>query len=145
MTVHLDTERTVLRLRPVVHAAPTARGIALRGWHGTVTLEGSGSLWTLWQGLAGALTDGVPADATDQLTDRAELRPAIAYLLDALTANDLLVELPSWWDAVIGTLDGPPEELARWLEAQAADPAAAWARLRWAPFHVQGQDRKRVV
>lgn len=122
----------ILRLRPVVHASRTATGLALRGWTGIVTIDGPPALWRLWQTLQPRLRDGI--DTTDL-----EGPGAVRSIVEQLRNNDLLVDLPSDWDARIEHNEGPPPDIARWLESHAADPLDAWRRLTATPIHVQGR------
>jgi hypothetical protein len=115
----------LLRLRPVVHASPTATGVLVRGWRSSFAVEGGG-VATLWDRVATALATGVPADA---LPDTGPVGALVAQL----RAHDMLVPIPTSWDG-----PPPPEDVLAWLESVAADPARAWRRLSAEPVAVRG-------
>ncbi|NUT52749.1 MAG: hypothetical protein HOV94_36495 [Saccharothrix sp.] len=124
----------LLRLRPIVHASPTETGLHVRGWATAFNVGGGKGLWTVWQRLAGPLTTGVPPE---RLVVPDSAPPAVAaalrMIIDQLREQDLLVRVPAWWDA-----EGPPEQIARWLESVAAEPARAWEVLRAGTVAVNG-------
>ncbi|MET0133265.1 MAG: hypothetical protein ABW215_06695 [Kibdelosporangium sp.] len=124
----------LVRLRPVVHASPTATGLHVRGWASSFTLDGGKGLWTVWQHIAGALADGVepddfgaPAGASPAVTR------AIEMIIDQLRAHDMVVTVPSTW----GT-DPPPPDIRSWLESVAPRPQQTWQLLRETTFSVTG-------
>ncbi|KOX20425.1 hypothetical protein ADK67_29235 [Saccharothrix sp. NRRL B-16348] len=125
----------LLRLRPIVHATPTATGLHVRGWRSSFSLDGGKGLWTIWERLAGPLADGVPPA---QLAVPENAPPAVARALELLIGqlheHDMLVEVPAEWG---GT--APPEDIASWLESVAASPVEAWRRLRSATVTVTGE------
>ncbi|MGW4111071.1 hypothetical protein ACWEFJ_09350 [Actinosynnema sp. NPDC004786] len=125
----------VLRLRPVVHATPTATGLHVRGWRSSFTLDGGKGLWTIWERLAGPLADGVPPE---RLAVPATASPAVARALELLIGqlreHDMLVESPVDWGE-----DAPPDDIAGWLDSVAPSPRAAWRRLRSATVAVTGE------
>ncbi|RKT54742.1 hypothetical protein [Saccharothrix australiensis] len=124
----------LLRLRPIVHASPTPTGLHVRGWSSSFNVDGGKGLWTVWQRLAGPLADGVPPE---RLTVPDQAPPAVAAALELIIGqlheHDLLVRVPASWAA-----GGPPEHVARWLEAVAERPARAWDALRRAAVTVAG-------
>ncbi|WP_033440584.1 hypothetical protein [Saccharothrix sp. NRRL B-16314] len=135
----------VLRLRPIVHATPTATGLHVRGWRSSFTLDGGKGLWTIWERLAGPLADGVPPE---QLAVPENASPAVARALELLIGqlheHDMLVEVPAEWinaewiNAEWGG-DAPPADIASWLESVAPSPLEAWRRLRAATVAVTGE------
>lgn len=121
----------VVRLRPVVHATPTADGLHLRGWSSSFTVAGGAGLWKVWQRLAPSLAEGVaPDDLGVAEGTPPAVRAAVELILAQLREHDMLVSVPREWAA--------PPEIAAWLESVAADPADAWERLRAASFVVAG-------
>jgi hypothetical protein len=127
---------TVLRLRPVVHATPTPTGVHVRGWASSFTVDGGAGVWKVWQWLAARLAEGVPAeDAAPPRNAPPAVTRAFEALIGQLREHDMLVELPDTWISGEGL---PAPEIARWLEAVAADPAAAWKRIRAAHATVVG-------
>ncbi|SER15500.1 hypothetical protein SAMN05216188_108124 [Lentzea xinjiangensis] len=114
----------MVRLRPVVRATATADGLHLRGWASSCTLTGGAGLWKVWERLAPQLVAGVESPAVPAGTAPA-VRAAAEMILRQLQEHDMLVEVPTSWG-----LGGPSPEVAAWLESVAADPAAAWSRLR---------------
>ncbi|MFI9007963.1 hypothetical protein ACIGNX_12100 [Actinosynnema sp. NPDC053489] len=125
----------LLRLRPIVHATPTATGLHVRGWRSSFSLDGGKGLWTIWERLAGPLADGVPPE---RLAVPENASPAVARALELLIGqlheHDMLVEVPASWGG-----DGPPGDIASWLESVAARPVEAWRRLRSAVVVVTGE------
>lgn len=129
--------RTLVRLRPIVHATPTAQGVHIRGWSSSFTVKGGSGLWKLWQILAGRLIEGLPAEQVVAPTGRPEVVRAVTVLLEQLREHDMLVELPAGW--VDGTDPAaPPADVSAWLSSVAADPADAWRRLRTTPVRLTG-------
>lgn len=134
----------LLRLRPIVHATPTATGLHVRGWRSSFTLDGGKGLWTIWERLAGPLADGVPPE---QLAVPENASPAVARALELLIGqlheHDMLVEVPAQWsegqwgEAQSG--DDVPADIASWLESVAPSPLEAWQRLRSAMVVVTGE------
>ncbi|MEV7547569.1 hypothetical protein AB0O29_34225, partial [Streptomyces sp. NPDC089915] len=125
------------RLRPGVTASALDGGLHLRGWNGSVTLEGSPALPALWQVLEEALrTDGAAA-----LCARAGLgtpvRAALCTLIGQLHAHGMLVGRPAPTggtapdDWLLTVADRPAEAAAALagsrLEVRAADPQDALA------------------
>ncbi|PSL45986.1 hypothetical protein B0I31_12617 [Saccharothrix carnea] len=123
-----------VRLRPIVHATPTATGLHVRGWRSSFTLDGGKGLWTIWERLAGPLAEGVPPE---QLAVPDNAPPAVARALELLIGqlreHDMLVEVPGEWGE-----DAPPAEIASWLESVAPSPLEAWRRLRSVTVVVTG-------
>ncbi|WP_433539568.1 hypothetical protein ACQP10_21310 [Streptosporangium sandarakinum] len=127
----------VLRLRPVVHAAPTADGVHVRGWTSSFTVKGGAGLWRLWEQLAAALAGGVPAPALAAPPGTPEpVARAIELIIGQLREHDMLVAVPQGWGEPGPDL--PPIAVAAWLESSAVDPAAAWHRLAGTVFTVCG-------
>ncbi|QQQ79254.1 hypothetical protein IOD16_12995 [Saccharothrix sp. 6-C] len=124
----------LLRLRPIVHATPTATGLHVRGWRSSFSLDGGKGLWTIWERLAGPLAEGVPPA---QLAVPENAPPAVARALELLIGqlheHDMLVEVPAHWGG-----HAPPEDIANWLAAVAPSPVEAWQRLRSAAVAVTG-------
>ncbi|WFE19175.1 hypothetical protein O7621_14460 [Solwaraspora sp. WMMD937] len=127
----------VVRLRPVVFATPTATGVHVRGWSSSFTVSGGGGVWKVWQVLARHLAGGLTPQRLAQPAGRPEADRVIRLLLDQLREHDMLVEVPAGWGD-LEEPDLPPADLARWLESVAADPAAAWQRLRSTTVTVAG-------
>ncbi|MFY1695232.1 hypothetical protein [Solwaraspora sp. WMMA2101] len=128
---------TVVRLRPVVFATPTGTGVHVRGWSSSFTVSGGTGVWKVWQLLARQLAGGLSPQSLARPVRRPEVDRAVRLLLEQLREHDMLVEVPSGW----GDRDDPglpPADLARWLESVAADPAAAWDRLRSTTVTVAG-------
>lgn len=125
----------LVRLRPVVHATPTATGLHVRGWASSFTIDGGAGLWTVWQRLAPQLAEGIPAV---ELTVPAGTPPAVAeaveLILAQLRAHDMVVQTPADWGA-----DAPVPEIVNWLESVAADPLATWRRLRRVTVTITGR------
>ncbi|WJK40064.1 hypothetical protein O7608_27170 [Solwaraspora sp. WMMA2056] len=131
------TAGTVVRLRPVVFATPTGTGVHVRGWSSSFTVSGGTGVWKVWQLLARQLAGGLSPQSLARPVRRPEVDRAVRLLLEQLREHDMLVEVPSGW----GDRDDPglpPADLARWLESVAADPAAAWDRLRSTTVTVAG-------
>ncbi|HEX5594877.1 MAG TPA: hypothetical protein VFX61_02485 [Micromonosporaceae bacterium] len=127
----------VLRLRPIVHASPTTNGLHVRGARSSFTASGGSGLWKLWQALSVTLTEGRPVQ---QLLDPARppaVQAALSALLSQLREHDMLVEVPPLWGET-GLAGEPPQRIARWLEAVAPDPVAAWRRIEAAEVTVAG-------
>jgi hypothetical protein len=124
---------SLVRLRPVVHASPTATGVHVRGWASSFTVTGGKGLWTVWQRVATALADGVPAD---ELGAPAGATPAVSkavdLILDQLRAHDMLVTVPDWGR------DAPADSVRGWLESVAQQPQQAWRRLSTATIAITG-------
>src|SRR5687767_2998178 len=94
----------LVRLRPVVHASPTATGLHLRGWASSFSIDGGKGLWKIWRYLAPQLAQGIPAE---QLSVPPTARipgapPAVAaaveLIIEQLRAHDMLVDVPEQWD-----------------------------------------------
>lgn len=131
------TAGTVVRLRPVVFATPTGTGVHVRGWSSSFTVSGGTGVWKVWQLLARQLAGGLSPQSLARPVRRPEVDRAVRLLLEQLREHDMLVEVPAGW----GDRDDPglpPADLARWLESVAADPAAAWDRLRSTTVTVAG-------
>ncbi|MFD9335283.1 hypothetical protein ACFWBF_12880 [Streptomyces sp. NPDC060028] len=113
--------RTVRRLRPGVAVTPLRSGLHLRGRRGSVTLEGSTALPSLWRLLEEPLRVGGVEDLLDGMEPDAPLRAALDTLLGQLAAHDLLVAAPA----------GPAaaDPVAQWIAVTAQRPAAAAAAL----------------
>ncbi|MFJ7203894.1 hypothetical protein ACIQWR_10225 [Streptomyces sp. NPDC098789] len=119
------------RLRPGVTATALARGLHLRGWSASVTLEGSPALPGLWRMLEEALREGGGADLADRTPVGTPLRTALCTLIRQLDLHGMLVEetaLPTG-----GAAD-------RWLRTVADRPAEASAALRDALVEVRAGD-----
>jgi hypothetical protein len=130
-----STRDVELRLRPRVHASPTANGIHVRGWADAFTVDGAAGLWPLWQRLAPMLIAGVSARQLDGLRQHAGVGEAVALLTDQLREYDMLIAVPAAWRTGAGA---PPAAVADWLEAAAPDPVLAWQRMRAASVTVTG-------
>ncbi|MEU5806021.1 hypothetical protein [Streptomyces sp. NPDC047718] len=122
----------VRRLRPDVAVTVVRDGLHLRGRRGSVTLEGSKALPTLWRLLEKPLRDGRLEDLLDGIEPDSALRTAVDTLLGRLDEYDLLVTVPATSPAgpagSAGSVGGSGS-VAPWLEAAAEDPAAAAAAL----------------
>ncbi|MEU4442440.1 hypothetical protein AB0K14_06380 [Actinosynnema sp. NPDC050801] len=125
----------LLRLRPIVHATPTATGLHVRGWRSSFTLDGGKGLWTIWERLAGPLAAGVPPEqlAVPENAPAAVAR-ALELLIGQLREHDMLVESPADWGGA-----PPPADIASWLDSVAASPLEAWRRLRSVTVSVVGE------
>jgi hypothetical protein len=124
----------VVRLRPVVHASPTADGIHVRGWASSFTLQGGKGLWTVWQRIAASLAEGIPqAEFKAPGTAPPAVAKAIQMILDQLQAHDMVVTVSDNW-----LPDAPPDDVAEWLVSVAAHPQDSWLRLRTASFTIMG-------
>ncbi|MFY1633385.1 hypothetical protein ACN27F_08915 [Solwaraspora sp. WMMB335] len=134
-----DTAVAVLvRLRPVVFATPTATGVHVRGWASSFTVSGGSGVWKIWQPLARRLASGMSPAQLATPGGRPEVARVVNLLVDQLREHDMLVEVPTGWgDRQDSGL--PPVDLARWLESVAAEPAAAWDRLRASTVTVTGR------
>ncbi|MEU9715989.1 hypothetical protein [Streptomyces sp. NPDC047976] len=119
------------RLRPGVVASTLAGGLHLRGWNGSVTLEGSPALPALWRMLDGALRTGGAAGLAARAGDGTPLRAALCALIGQLHAHGMLVEEPA-------PPDGAPA--GEWLLAVADRPAEAAAALAGARVEVRAAD-----
>ncbi|GHG61758.1 hypothetical protein [Streptomyces griseocarneus] len=129
-SAHATGTADAWRLRPGVAVTLLRNGLHLRGRRGSVTLEGSTALPTLWRLLEEPLRTG---DATELLR-RAEpgssVRKALDTLIAQLRAHDLLVEapvgpVPHW---VAATAERPAEAASAIAAARArvlADAAAS--------------------
>jgi hypothetical protein len=138
MTVTMpEVGRSVVRLRPIVHASPVPNGVHVRGWSSSFTVEGGADLWRVWLALARRLAGGVPDEQVAPPTRNPEVARALDLIVSQLRAHDMLVEVPAGW----GEPDGPgaPDpDLAAWLESVAPRPATAWQRLRTAGARLVG-------
>ncbi len=124
----------LVRLRPVVHATPTADGLHLRGWSSSCTIKGGAGLWKVWQRLAPQLVSGIPSAELGVPDGTAPaVRAAVELILEQLREHDMLVSMPAEWD-------GPSAEVAEWLESVAPDPVDAWTRLRSAVVTISGSE-----
>lgn len=124
----------LIRLRPVVHASPTANGLHVRGWASSFTLDGGKGLWTIWQRLAGALADGVePADFGVPEGAPPAVAKAVGMIIDQLREHDMVVTVPAGWGR-----EGPSATVASWLESVAPRPQEAWERLQDTTFFITG-------
>ncbi|WP_405977113.1 hypothetical protein [Streptomyces sp. NBC_00158] len=120
------------RLRPGVAVSTLDGGLHLRGWDGSVTLEGSPALPALWRMLEEALrTDGGAARLAARAGDRTPLRAALCALIGQLHAHGMLVADPA-------PPDGAPA--AEWLLTVANRPAEAAAALAGARVEVRAAD-----
>ncbi|MFF5209776.1 hypothetical protein [Streptosporangium sp. NPDC000396] len=127
----------VLRLRPIVHASPTPDGIHVRGSRSSFTMNGGAGLWRLWQALAIALTDGRLEERLPDLSADPAVQAAVKTLVQQLREHDMLIEVPPGWGETWSRIS-PPDRIARWLEAVAPDPLAAWTRIQAATIVVHG-------
>ncbi|MFV2104198.1 hypothetical protein [Micromonospora sp. LOL_024] len=132
-----DRVAAVLRLRPIVHASPVDVGVHLRGARSSFTLGGGPAVWRVWEAVAVALADGTSAGSLLELSSRPDVRLVIATLLEQLQKHDMLVQVPVGWGET-GRDDEPPLRIARWLEAVAAQPVAAWKAIRATEIRVDG-------
>lgn len=124
----------VVRLRPVVHASPTADGIHVRGWASSFTLRGGKGLWTVWQRIAASLAEGIPqAEFKAPGTAPPAVAKAIQMILDQLQAHDMVVAVSDDWIP-----DVPPDDVAEWLVSVAPNPQDSWLQLRAASFTIMG-------
>ncbi|HLU45114.1 MAG TPA: hypothetical protein VKZ67_08875 [Natronosporangium sp.] len=135
-TTTVTAAAPLVKLRPVVHASPTSRGIHVRGWTSSFTIDGGAGLWRLWQAIEPSLVAGVPREKLGPPRARPEVAQAIELILTQLREHDLLVEVPAGWEQT--GPDTPPAAVAAWLESVAADPAGAWRRLRQAQVRIIG-------
>ncbi|MFI5617903.1 hypothetical protein [Streptomyces sp. NPDC051567] len=133
------------RLRPGVTATALARGLHLRGWSSSVTLEGSPALPALWGMVEEALrTDGGAARLAAGAGAGTPLRAALCTLIGQVHAHGMLVE-----DAAPPG-DGPGDRTGSapggapaggpaddWLFSVADRPAGAAAVLRRARVEVR--------
>ncbi|HEX6968549.1 MAG TPA: hypothetical protein VF174_07045 [Micromonosporaceae bacterium] len=133
----MGTQTRVLRLRPVVHASPTADGLHLRGARSSFTATGGPGLWKLWQALSIALAEGRPVRRLIDSTAQPNVRAALSALLTQLREHDMLVEVPPGWGET-GRPDEPPYRIARWLESVAPDPVEAWRRIGSTEVAIEG-------
>lgn len=133
----MGMQTTVLRLRPIVHASPTADGLHLRGARSSFTASGGPGLWKLWQALSVTLAEGRPVRQLIESAAQPTVRAALSTLLAQLREHDMLVEVPPLWGET-GQPDEPPYRIARWLEAVAPDPVVAWRRIETAEITVGG-------
>lgn len=118
---------TVRRLRPGTAVTPLRGGLHLRGRRGSVTLEGSTALPTLWRALEPRLRDGGLEALLDGLRPGSTGRAAVETLIAQLEAHDLLVTEPT--EPTEPTRPPGSGPVARWLAAGAAEPARAAAAL----------------
>ncbi|MEO3977596.1 hypothetical protein AAFN69_27515 [Streptomyces sp. CAU 1734] len=119
------------RLRPGVRVTALRDGLHLRGWAGSVTLEGSGALPGLWRLVEEALrTDGGAAALASRAPAGSALRAALCTLIGGLRAHDLLV----------GNAPVPRSPAAGWLGAAAERPERAARALRRARVRVEGPE-----
>lgn len=119
------------RLRPGVVASTLAGGLHLRGWNGSVTLEGSPALPALWRMLEEALRTGGAAELAARAGAGTPLRAALCALIGQLHAHGMLVADPA-------PADGAPA--AEWLLTVADRPAEAAAALAGARVEVRAAD-----
>ncbi|MEV6574777.1 hypothetical protein [Streptomyces sp. NPDC051577] len=115
------------RLRPGVAVTPLREGLHLRGRRGSVTLEGSKALPTLWRALEGPLRDGGFEDFLDGLEPGSALRGAVDTLVGQLEAHDLLVADRTPRPDTARTPG--PDPVGDWLGVTAERPDAARAAL----------------
>ncbi|MER5778526.1 hypothetical protein ABT144_30445 [Streptomyces sp. NPDC002039] len=87
--------RAVRRLRPGVAVTPLREGLHLRGRRGSVTLEGSKALPTLWRVVEEPLRDGGFEEFLGGLEPGSALRRAVDTLVGQLDAHDLLMADPT--------------------------------------------------
>ncbi|MGW6817964.1 hypothetical protein [Streptomyces sp. NPDC055005] len=119
--------RTVRRLRPGVAVTPLREGLHLRGRRGSVTLEGSKALPTLWRMIEEPLRDGVFEEFLDGLEPGSALRGAVDTLVGQLAAHELLVSGPTPPPTGAGTTATDP--VGDWLGVTAERPDTARAAL----------------
>ncbi|MFK0199594.1 hypothetical protein [Streptomyces lavendulae] len=116
------------RLRPGVTASALERGLHLRGWITSITLEGSPALPALWRMLEEALRTGGAAELAARVGAGTPLRGALCTLIGQLHAHGMLVE----------DVAPPAAGLAHdWLLDIAARPADAAAALTAARVEVR--------
>lgn len=118
---------TVRRLRPGTAVTPLRGGLHLRGRRGSVTIEGSTALPTLWRALEPRLRDGGLEALLDELRPGSTVRAAVETLIAQLEAHDLLVTEPAEVAGPAGpagTVRGSGA-VAMWLAASAGEPAGA--------------------
>lgn len=125
---------TVVRLRPIVHATPTATGLHVRGWSASFTLDGGSGLWTLWEAIAPKLAAGIPVEEFAVPPGAPpSVATALRMIIEQLRAHDMVVEVPATWGA-----DAPQADVRAWLESVAADPLGTWQRLRATRIEISG-------
>ncbi|MFD8294160.1 hypothetical protein ACFV2B_38890 [Streptomyces lavendulae] len=112
------------RLRPGVAASALARGLHLRGWITSITLEGSPALPALWRMLEEALRTGGAAELAARTGAGTPLRGALCTLIGQLHAHGMLVEYADPSGA------GPAHDWLLKVAARPADAAAALAAAR---------------
>ncbi|WP_371680551.1 hypothetical protein [Streptomyces sp. NBC_01276] len=112
------------RLRPGVTASALARGLHLRGWITSITLEGSPALPALWRMVEDALRTGGAADLAARTGAGTPLRGALCTLIGQLHAHGMLVE-----DVALPAA-GPAHDWLLKVAARPADAAAALAAAR---------------
>ncbi|MGW6974509.1 hypothetical protein [Streptomyces sp. NPDC054952] len=119
--------RTVRRLRPGVAVTPLREGLHLRGRRGSVTLEGSKALPTLWRMIEEPLLDGGFEEFLDGLEPGSALRGAVDTLVGQLAAHELLVSGPTPPPTTVRTTATDP--VGDWLGVTAERPDTARAAL----------------
>ncbi|MGI5450895.1 hypothetical protein ACQEVM_35005 [Streptomyces sp. CA-243310] len=119
--------RAVRRLRPGVAVTPLREGLHLRGRRGSVTLEGSKALPTLWRMVEEPLRDGGFEEFLDGLEPGSSLRGAVDTLVGQLAAHELLVSGPTPPPTTVRTSAADP--VGEWLGVTAERPDTARAAL----------------
>jgi hypothetical protein len=129
---------TLRRLRPAVHIAPVPEGLLFIGWQESMVVHGSQSLSRLWDALFPHLHRGVDIhQLLEALPESA--RPVAQLLLDQLDESGFLLREQAAMVETSGDVVHPEHERTRaFLDASAADPAAAQERLRTSPVMVRG-------
>jgi hypothetical protein len=124
-----------VRLRPSVHYAPLDDGILFKCWDRSFTVEGHGALYGLFERLLPILDGGVEHAALLAAVPE-HARAVVALLLDRLEEHGMCLAAPR---------RGPSAREAAafaqtiaYLEGVAADPEAAFARVRAARVAVEG-------
>ncbi|MEW1632808.1 hypothetical protein AB0469_01915 [Streptomyces sp. NPDC093801] len=119
------------RLRPGVTASVLTGGLHLRGWDGSVTLEGSPALPALWRLLEEALRTGGAAGLSARAATGTPVRAGLCTLIGRLHAHGMLVEEP-----------GPPRggPAGDWLSDVSDRPAEAAAALAGSRVEVRAAD-----
>ncbi|MFL5350625.1 MAG: hypothetical protein ACJ8AT_38120, partial [Hyalangium sp.] len=128
----------IYRLRPSVHFAPLEQGVFFKSWSRSFSFKGHASLYPLFERLLPHLEKGVRAG--DLLAAVPEnVRRVISTLLEQLAGHDMLLDVEALSQPPPSALEA--EQLGStlsYLESVAADPHAAFSRLRRARVLVGG-------
>ncbi|HLL06065.1 MAG TPA: hypothetical protein VK539_36170 [Myxococcaceae bacterium] len=132
-----DVSRKVYRLRPSVHFAPLEAGVFFKSWSRSFSFKGHASLYPLFERLLPHLEKGVRVgDLLGAVPEN--VRRVISTLLEQLASHEMLLDM----EGLSRPPPGPEAEAfasaISYLESVAADPYAAFARLRQARVLVGG-------